>query len=52
MIKKLTEEERKEALVDLEMYFGKPPYNVVELKNHQVFLKCKHYQNMVLHRWS
>ena len=33
-MKKLTEKEKKEALKDLEMYFGKPPYNLEEIRNH------------------
>ena len=30
----LTEKEKKEALKDLEMYFGKPPFNIEEIKSH------------------
>jgi hypothetical protein len=30
----LTEKEKKEALKDLEMYFGKPPFNIEEIKPH------------------
>ena len=33
-MKKLTEKEKKEALKDLEMYFGKPPFNIEEIKPH------------------
>jgi len=33
-MRKLTEAEKKEALKDLEMYFGKPPYNLDEIRNH------------------
>jgi hypothetical protein len=30
----LTEKEKKEALKDLEMYFGKPPFNLEQIKPH------------------
>jgi len=33
-MRKLTEQEKKEAVKDLEMYFGKPPYNFEEIRKH------------------
>lgn len=32
-MKTLTDKEKQEALKDLEMYFGKPPYNVDEIRS-------------------